>query len=112
MGSGRCPGRSLYDPRNSENRGIGADNVRPGFDPKTGQGRRPCWQAAGKYGSHDGEDHRGQTMSSLQYRSSKPDKWTQPRPFQDASLRLMTHGPIVPMEQEDRPGLLRRLFRF
>ncbi len=40
-------------------------------------------------------------MSSL-YHSSKPDAWVMPRPYQDASLRLRTHGPILPMEQEPR----------
>jgi hypothetical protein len=39
-------------------------------------------------------------MSSLQFRSSKPDQWIMPRPYQDASLRLRTHGPILPMEQQ------------
>lgn len=46
-------------------------------------------------------------MSSLSYRSSRPDGWTQPRPHRDASLRYMTHGPIQPMEE---PSLLARLF--
>jgi hypothetical protein len=48
-----------------------------------------------------------QPMSSLSYRSSSPDRWVQPRPHQDASLRYMKHGPIQPMEE---PGLLARLF--
>jgi hypothetical protein len=38
-------------------------------------------------------------MSSLHVRSSQSDQWTMPRPYQDASLRLMKHGPIQPMEQ-------------
>jgi hypothetical protein len=42
------------------------------------------------------------------YRNSQPDHWTNPRPFQDASLRYRTHGPILPME-EPRQGLLARL---
>lgn len=46
-------------------------------------------------------------MSSLTYRSSRPDSWTMPRPYRDESLRRMTHGPIQPMEQ---PGFLERLF--
>lgn len=46
-------------------------------------------------------------MSSLQYRSSKPDAWTMPRAYQDASLRYMKHGPILPMEE---PGMLARFF--
>ncbi len=47
-------------------------------------------------------------MSSLSYRSSRPDAWVQPRPFSDASVRFAKHGPILPM---DRPGLFARLFR-
>ena len=35
-----------------------------------------------------------------------PDGWTMPRPYRDASLRYMMHGPIQPMEE---PGLLARL---
>jgi hypothetical protein len=50
------------------------------------------------------EEH---TMSSLSYRSSRPDGWVQPRPHQDASLRYMKYGPIQPMEE---PGFLSRLF--
>jgi hypothetical protein len=46
-------------------------------------------------------------MPTLQYRSSKPDTWTMPRPYQDASLRLRKHGPIQPMEQT---GFFARLF--
>ena len=46
-------------------------------------------------------------MSSLSFRSSRPDKWTSPRAHRDASLRHMHHGPIKPMEE---PGLLARLF--
>ena len=47
-------------------------------------------------------------MASLQFRSSKPDAWIMPRPYQDASLRLRTHGPILPMESAPR-GLFARL---
>ena len=46
-------------------------------------------------------------MSSLSFRSSRPDTWTQPRPYRDPSLRYMQHGPIQPMEE---PGFLTRLF--
>ena len=46
-------------------------------------------------------------MSSLQCRSSKPDNWTLPRPYQDASLRFQKHGPIQPMGE---PGFFARLF--
>jgi hypothetical protein len=47
-----------------------------------------------------------QIMSSLSYHSSSPDRWVQPRPHQDASLRYMKHGPIQPMEE---PSFLARL---
>ena len=46
-------------------------------------------------------------MSSLTFRSSRPDAWSQPRPHADASLRLQKYGRIQPMEQ---PGFLARLF--
>ena len=45
-------------------------------------------------------------MSSISFRSSRPDGWTVPRPHRDASLRYRAHGPIQPMSQ---PGLLARL---
>jgi hypothetical protein len=45
-------------------------------------------------------------MSSLTFRSSRPDCWTSPRPYSDASLRRRAHGPIQPME---RPSLWQRL---
>ncbi len=47
-------------------------------------------------------------MSTSTYRSSRPDSWTMPRPYQDASQRRITHGPILPMEQ---PSFFSRLFR-
>lgn len=46
-------------------------------------------------------------MPNLSYRTSRPDGRTMPRPHSDASLRYMTHGPILPMEE---PGFLARLF--
>ena len=46
-------------------------------------------------------------MSSLQFKSSQPDRWTMPRPYQDASLRYRKHGPIQPMEER---GFFARLF--
>ena len=46
-------------------------------------------------------------MSNLNYRSSRPDAWSQPRPHRDPSQRFMTHGPILPMEQ---PSFWQRLF--
>lgn len=45
-------------------------------------------------------------MSSISFRSSRPDGWTVPRPYRDASLRFRAHGPIQPMNQ---PSLLDRL---
>ena len=50
-------------------------------------------------------------MTSLTYRSSRPDSWTSPRPYQDANLRRMTNGPIQPMQAPGyRSGFLARLF--
>jgi hypothetical protein len=46
-------------------------------------------------------------MSSLTYRSSRPDSWVMPRPHRDASLRTMAYGEIQPMKQ---PSWLARLF--
>ena len=48
-------------------------------------------------------------MSLRCYRSSRPDAWSVPRPYSDANLRLMKHGPIRPMEEEG--GILGRLWR-
>lgn len=42
------------------------------------------------------------------FRSSRPDNWTLPRSQSDPTLRHMSHGPILPMEE---PGFLARLFR-
>ncbi|WP_170304752.1 hypothetical protein [Croceicoccus estronivorus] len=36
-------------------------------------------------------------MSSLIFRSSRPDTWTMPRPYSDPSLRYRKHGPVQPM---------------
>jgi hypothetical protein len=47
-------------------------------------------------------------MSSLTFRSSRPDSWTAPRPYSDPNLRMLKYGPIRPMD-EDR-GFFRRLF--
>lgn len=30
---------------------------------------------------------------------SRPDRWSNPRPYTDASLRRMKHGPLLPMEE-------------
>lgn len=46
-------------------------------------------------------------MSSLSFRSSRPDTWAEPRPFHDASLRHQMHGRIRPMEE---PSFFERLF--
>jgi len=45
-------------------------------------------------------------MTSSLIHSSRPDSWSSPRPFSDASIRLKKHGPIQPMTQ---PRLLWRL---
>ncbi|WP_427967544.1 hypothetical protein [Altererythrobacter sp.] len=45
-------------------------------------------------------------MSSYRYSSSKPDRWSHPRPYSDASLRQMAHGRVLPMKQ---PGFFERL---
>jgi len=41
-------------------------------------------------------------MSAMRFSSSNPDPWTQPRPYHDASLRLMMHGKIQPMDYKPR----------
>lgn len=46
-------------------------------------------------------------MSSLSYRSSNPDRWVQPKPYSDSSLRHRQFGRILPMEE---PGFFARLF--
>ncbi len=46
-------------------------------------------------------------MSGLSFRSSRPDRWVQPRSHSDASMRHQIHGPIRPMEE---PSLMARLF--
>ncbi len=46
-------------------------------------------------------------MPLRSYRSSRPDPWSVPRPYSDASLRMMKRGRILPMQ--DEPGLLWRL---
>ncbi|WP_340588753.1 hypothetical protein [Erythrobacter alti] len=44
-------------------------------------------------------------MSKI-FRSGRPDGWNTPKPYSDASLRRMTHGKILPMEE---PSFLDRL---
>ena len=46
-------------------------------------------------------------MSNLSYRTSGYDRWSHPRPYQDASLRRRAHGRVLPMKQ---PGFWERLF--
>lgn len=46
-------------------------------------------------------------MSSLSFRSSRPDGWIKPKSYSDASLRYQTHGKILPMEE---PGFFARMF--
>lgn len=47
-------------------------------------------------------------MSNLSFRTSRPDAWILPRPHRDPGMRLMTYGPLVPMD-DDQPGFWRRL---
>lgn len=42
-------------------------------------------------------------MSSHHFRSSRPDHWTMPRPWTDASSRYMAYGPVKPMDEERAP---------
>ena len=44
-------------------------------------------------------------MTSAPIHSSKPDKWSSPRPFSDASTRMQKYGRIQPMEE---PGFFAR----
>ena len=46
-------------------------------------------------------------MSSVSFRSSRPDGWVSPRPHSDASARFRKYGAIQPM---DGPGFWARLF--
>lgn len=46
-------------------------------------------------------------MSNRIFVSSRPDPWTSPRPYSDASLRMAAHGKVLPMHP---PSLLERLF--
>ena len=46
-------------------------------------------------------------MTSAPIHSSKPDKWSNPRPYSDASIRQMKYGRIRPMEE---PGFFERWF--
>lgn len=50
-------------------------------------------------------------MSAMRFSSSKSDPWTQPRPHHDASLRMMMHGKIQPMEAEKSRSIF-SLFRW
>lgn len=46
-------------------------------------------------------------MSSLSFRTSRPDGWTVPKAAHDSGLRRQVYGRIQPMEQ---PGFWARLF--
>lgn len=46
-------------------------------------------------------------MSTARFYKSAPDNWTAPRPFSDASVRMMKYGRIRPMEE---PGFFERWF--
>ncbi len=41
------------------------------------------------------------------FRSSRPDSWSSPRSYSDATYRAMSHGKILPMEEE---GFFAKLF--
>lgn len=41
------------------------------------------------------------------FHSSRPDGWSSPRPYSDATFRKMAHGKIMPMHE---PTFLERLF--
>ena len=45
-------------------------------------------------------------MSSMTFRSSRPDTWTLPRSHTDPSLRYQKYGPVQPMY---RPTFWERL---
>ncbi len=50
-------------------------------------------------------------MSNRIFTSSRPDAWTSPRPYTDASLRMAAHGRVLPMQQLSLlERLLERLF--
>jgi hypothetical protein len=58
--------------------------------------------------SDGGQNFKGKsTMSSLSFRSSRPDGWTVPKTAHDAGLRRQVYGRILPMEE---PGFWARLF--
>ncbi|MEE4154598.1 MAG: hypothetical protein V2I27_10605 [Erythrobacter sp.] len=46
-------------------------------------------------------------MTAVPIHSSQPDRWSSPRPYSDASIRLLKHGRVRPMEE---PGFFERLF--
>lgn len=39
-------------------------------------------------------------MSHERIYASRPDVWVRPRPYSDANMRRLKHGPIVPMQQK------------
>ncbi len=41
-------------------------------------------------------------MSHYTFRSSRPDHWVSPRPYRDADLRAIAHGPIRSMHKPTR----------
>ncbi|APE27829.1 hypothetical protein [Aurantiacibacter gangjinensis] len=41
------------------------------------------------------------------FRSSRPDSWSSPRFHKDPTMRTMSHGKILPMEE---PGFFQRIF--
>ncbi|MEM8726039.1 MAG: hypothetical protein AAGE86_11015 [Pseudomonadota bacterium] len=47
-------------------------------------------------------------MTSAPIYTSAPDKWSKPRPYTDATIRRLKHGPVQPMEE---PSIFDRWFR-
>ncbi|WP_164931262.1 hypothetical protein [Erythrobacter sp. HKB08] len=45
-------------------------------------------------------------MSSMSFRSSRPDRWVEPRQSMDPTQRMMRHGPVQPMH---KPSFFARL---
>jgi hypothetical protein len=58
-----------------------------------------------KSATHETKETDGMTTATIT--SSRPDRWSNPRPWSDATMRQIKHGRIRPMEE---PGLLARWF--
>jgi hypothetical protein len=46
-------------------------------------------------------------MTAVRIHTSAPDSWTNPRPYTDATIRRVKHGPVRPMRE---PTWLKRVF--